>query len=106
MVEALPRKHPPKNEGSEDVAIVCGEGEAIFQKFSAREHKPCVFRGIRVERELPCLWEGIASLVSSKREKIMFKSLLVAFVLCFAVLEPAHADTLYNNLGNTPGTVL
>jgi hypothetical protein len=36
----------------------------------------------------------------------MFKSLLVAFVLCFAVLEPAHADTLYNNLGNTPGTVL
>lgn len=38
----------------------------------------------------------------------MFRSLLVlsGLTLCLGVLEPANADTLYNNLNNTPGSIL
>jgi hypothetical protein len=38
----------------------------------------------------------------------MFRSLLFlcALTLCLGGLKPAHADTLYNNLGNAPGSIL
>jgi hypothetical protein len=52
--------------------------------------------------------QAAPSLTGRAGSRVMFKLLLAlcALTLCLGVLEPAQADTLYNNLSNAPGSVL